>query len=73
MQKLTQSMANEGKHKFPAQPKPPQGQFHIGNSDSMDSFQEQVQAVTTLRSGKTIEKVTPQTHIEPTSTFVVEP
>jgi hypothetical protein len=56
IQKLTQSMATHEKGKFPAQPKPPQGQFPVGNPAITETAQDQAQVVTTLRNGKVIDK-----------------
>ena len=56
IQKLTQSMSTHEKGKFPAQPKPPQGQFQVGNPSTMETPQDQAKTVTTLRSGKKIDK-----------------
>ncbi|KAJ6724730.1 hypothetical protein OIU85_022628 [Salix viminalis] len=56
--KLTQSLSIQEKGKIPAQPMPnPRGQMHISESSpSEPSNHEQIQAITTLRSGKIIDK-----------------
>ncbi|KAL9399457.1 hypothetical protein Peur_008418 [Populus x canadensis] len=56
--KLTQSLSIQEKGKIPAQPMPnPRGQVHMSESSSSEpSNHEQVQAITTLRSGKIIDK-----------------
>ncbi|KAL9339086.1 hypothetical protein Peur_068101 [Populus x canadensis] len=56
--KLTQSLSIQEKGKIPAQPMPnPRGQVHMSESSSSEpSNHEQVQAITTLRSGKIVDK-----------------
>ncbi|XP_034888401.1 uncharacterized protein [Populus alba] len=56
--KLTQSLSIQEKGKIPAQPMPnPRGQVHMSESSlSEPSNHEQVQAITTLRSGKIVDK-----------------
>jgi len=56
--KLTQSLSIQEKGKIPAQPMPnPRGQVHMSESSpSEPSNHEQVQAITTLRSGKYVDK-----------------
>ncbi|KAL9360500.1 hypothetical protein Peur_048623 [Populus x canadensis] len=56
--KLTQSLSIQEKGKIPAQPMPnPRGQVHMSESSSSEpSNHEQVQAITTLRSGKIVNK-----------------
>ncbi|XP_073261963.1 uncharacterized protein [Populus alba] len=56
--KLTQSLSTQEKGKIPAQPMPnPRGQVHMSESSlSEPSNHEQVQAITTLRSGKIVDK-----------------
>nr|XP_034903990.1 uncharacterized protein LOC118041005 [Populus alba] len=56
--KLTQSLSIQEKGKIPAQPMPnPRGQVHMSESSLSEPLNhEQVQAITTLRSGKIIDK-----------------
>lgn len=58
--KLTTSLSIPEKGKFLAQAQPnPQSQFSVGESSSSDTQLKHVKSVTTLRSGKVIEKTIP--------------
>ena len=50
---------------------PPQGQFQKGSSNPTDSLNEQLQAVSTRKSGKIFDKSLPQSPIEPIHMHVV--
>ena len=57
--KLTSSLSIQEKGKFPAQPQPnPKGQFEVSNSSNPQG--EHIKSITTLRSGKIINKDTPK-------------
>ena len=61
--KLTTSMNTIEKGKFPSQPQPnPQGQFCVDDCSSFENKVSQVKFVTTLRSGKIIEKDIPKSN-----------
>ena len=56
MQNLCKLIESQNKGAFPAQPHPnPKGQYEVHQGGPSNS-KEQVQAVTTLRSGKEVEK-----------------
>uniref|UniRef100_A0A2N9I5J1 RNA-directed DNA polymerase n=1 Tax=Fagus sylvatica TaxID=28930 RepID=A0A2N9I5J1_FAGSY len=58
--KLTTSLSTQEKGKFPAQPQPnPQGQFGVSGSSASGTQHEHVKSITTLRSGKVIDKTIP--------------
>ncbi|KAJ4723144.1 Integrase [Melia azedarach] len=60
LSKLTSSLSVQEKGKFPAQPQPnPVSQFNVNNSDSSDTHPEDANSITTLRSGKIIDKTIP--------------
>jgi hypothetical protein len=58
--KLTTSLSTQEKGKFPTQPQPnPQGQFGVSSSSAFGTQHEHVKSITTLRSGKVIDKTIP--------------
>jgi hypothetical protein len=58
--KLTTSLSTQEKGKFSAQPQPnPQGQFGVIGSSDFGTQHEHVKSITTLRSGKVIDKTIP--------------
>uniref|UniRef100_A0A2N9IGG3 Reverse transcriptase domain-containing protein n=1 Tax=Fagus sylvatica TaxID=28930 RepID=A0A2N9IGG3_FAGSY len=58
--KLTTSLSTQEKGKFSAQPQPnPQGQFGVIGSSDLGTQHEHVKSITTLRSGKVIDKTIP--------------
>ncbi|KAJ4717036.1 DNA-directed DNA polymerase [Melia azedarach] len=60
LSKLTSSLSVQEKGKFPAQPQPnPVSQFNVNNSDSSGTHPEDANSITTLRSGKIIDKTIP--------------
>ena len=59
--KFTTFMSTIEKGKFPSQPQPnPQGQFCVDDCSSFENKVSQVKSVTTLHSGKIIEKDIPK-------------
>uniref|UniRef100_A0A2N9H0L4 Reverse transcriptase/retrotransposon-derived protein RNase H-like domain-containing protein n=1 Tax=Fagus sylvatica TaxID=28930 RepID=A0A2N9H0L4_FAGSY len=55
-----QTFITQEKGKFPAQPQPnPQGQFGVSGSSASGTQHEHVKSITTLRSGKVIDKTIP--------------
>jgi len=55
--KLTSTLSFQEKGKFPSQPQQnPKGQYNTNASSSRSQHMDQVKSVTTLRSGKVIEK-----------------
>jgi hypothetical protein len=53
-------LSTQEKGKFPAQPQPnPQGQFGVSGSSASGTQHEHVKSITTLRSGKVIDKTIP--------------
>ena len=61
---MTHSLSTTKKEKFSSQPKPSRGQA-IANVSSSESSPSQLQAVTTLRSDKVIEKAIKTKILEP--------
>ncbi|XP_022862089.1 uncharacterized protein LOC111382375 [Olea europaea var. sylvestris] len=62
---LTSSLRSQEKGKFPAQPQPnPSGQFNVNASSSSESQQENANSITTLRSGKIIDKTIPSKELK---------
>ncbi|XP_022852000.1 uncharacterized protein LOC111373667 [Olea europaea var. sylvestris] len=62
---LTSSLHSQEKGKFPAQPQPnPFGQFNVNASSSSESQQENANSITTLRSGKIIDKTIPSKELK---------
>ncbi|KAJ4715158.1 Integrase [Melia azedarach] len=60
LSKLTSSLSVQEKGKFPTQPQPnPVSQFNVNNSDSSGTHPEDANSITTLRSGKIIDKTIP--------------
>jgi hypothetical protein len=58
--KLITSLSTQEKGKFPTQPQPnPQGQFGVSSSSASGTEHEHVKSITTLRSGKVIDKTIP--------------
>jgi hypothetical protein len=59
--KLTSALNFQEKGKFPSQPQQnPKGQYNANASSSGGQHMDQVKSVTTLRSGKVIEKLIPE-------------
>jgi hypothetical protein len=53
-------LSTQEKGKFPAHPQPnPQGQFGVSGSSASGTQHEHVKSITTLRSGKVINKTIP--------------
>ncbi|XP_022855692.1 uncharacterized protein LOC111376912 [Olea europaea var. sylvestris] len=62
---LTSSLHSQEKGKFPAQPQPnPSQQFNVNASSSSESQQQNPNSITTLRSGKIIDKTIPSKELK---------
>ena len=69
--KLTASMSTIEKGKFPSQPQPNlQGQFCIGDCSPSKNIVSQAKSVTTLHSGKIIEKDIPKSNTQDESSKI---
>ena len=69
--KLTTSMSTIEKGKFPSQPQPnPQGQFCVNDCSSFENKISQAKSITTLRSGKIIEKYIPKSNTQDESSKI---
>ncbi|XP_075655080.1 uncharacterized protein LOC142625280 [Castanea sativa] len=69
--KLTTSMSTIEKAKFPSQPQPnPQGQFCVNDCSSYENKVSQAKSITTLCSGKIIEKDIPKSNIQDESSKI---
>ncbi|XP_022851548.1 uncharacterized protein LOC111373275 [Olea europaea var. sylvestris] len=62
---LTSSLHSQEKGKFPAQPQPnPSQQYNVNASSSSESQQQNANSITTLRSGKIIDKTIPSKELK---------
>ena len=69
--KLTTSMSTIENGKFPSQPQPnPQGQFCVDDCSSFENKISQAKSITTLRSGKIIEKYIPKSNTQDESSKI---
>ncbi|XP_042991370.1 uncharacterized protein LOC122318232, partial [Carya illinoinensis] len=65
---LTSALHAQEKGKFPAQPQPnPKGKFEVRNPNPSDSKFEHAKSITTLRSGKIIDKSISTTKVDETN------